>query len=465
MRDTKRRLELFSFHDRTGLARHLEAMAAKGWLLEKIGPAGWVYRRTEPRKLTFYISYYPRASAFDPAPSEDQNTFYDFCEHTGWVLAASYGQMQIFYNERENPVPIETDPVVEVETIRRAAGKNMLISHGVLLAVGLLNSWLYVARLLRDPPGVLSSPANLFTGLCWTQLLLICAVELGGYFRWLRRARRAAQQGEFLETRSHPLVQKLALGIVGAGLLYYGVTVLLTGNTMYRTIAVLMFLYVMVVVILVNGVKELLKHWKVRTGINRAVTFASSFILSFGIMGGIVFGVLAASSRGAFAGENDTYTYHGSTFVLYNDQLPLAVEDLTGMAYEGYVRQRNGEESLLLGQLEVWQTPRFDNPNYRELPTLRYTITEVKAPFLYDICKNSLLRQITDTDFPEGHRDYYEARDAAPWGAAEAYQEVSQAWGPRNRYLLCYEKRIVEIRFDWEPAPEQMAIVAEKLGK
>ena len=33
-----------------------------------------------------------------------------------------------------------------------------------------------------------------------------------------------------------------------------------------------------------------------------------------------------------------------------------------------------------------------------------------------------------------------------------------------NRFLLCYDDRIVVIDFDWSPTPEQMAIVGEKLG-
>ena len=41
MKDTKRRIETFSFFDHTGIARHLAKMAGKGWLLEKISNLGW----------------------------------------------------------------------------------------------------------------------------------------------------------------------------------------------------------------------------------------------------------------------------------------------------------------------------------------------------------------------------------------------------------------------------------------
>ena len=137
MKDKKRRFEIFSFLDYTGIAAHLSKMAEKGWMVESMTNFGWTYRRIEPKKLTFYVSYYPKASEFDPEPTEEQKIFHDFCEHTGWILAAVSAQMQIFYNERENPVPIETDPMLEVETIHAAAKKSYLPAYFVLLAVGI----------------------------------------------------------------------------------------------------------------------------------------------------------------------------------------------------------------------------------------------------------------------------------------------------------------------------------------
>ena len=44
MKEIKREyLPLYSFFDRSGVSKHLESMAAKGWLLEKIGP--WAVKK------------------------------------------------------------------------------------------------------------------------------------------------------------------------------------------------------------------------------------------------------------------------------------------------------------------------------------------------------------------------------------------------------------------------------------
>ena len=79
MKNTRHELFLFSFYDVTGMARHLEKMAAKGWMLQAITPFGLRYRRIEPKALRFTACYYPPASTFDPEPREGQLTLQDFC--------------------------------------------------------------------------------------------------------------------------------------------------------------------------------------------------------------------------------------------------------------------------------------------------------------------------------------------------------------------------------------------------
>lgn len=162
MKNRKHRVELLSFYDHVGISRHLEKMAAKGWMLEKITNLGWVYRRIEPKQLHFTVSYYSKASEFDPEPTEDQKTFYDFCAHTGWQLACSSAQLQIFYNERENPTPIETDAKLEVQAIHASAKKSFIPAYLALLVIALLNGGLFVSGIMSDPIKALSSPSICF---------------------------------------------------------------------------------------------------------------------------------------------------------------------------------------------------------------------------------------------------------------------------------------------------------------
>ena len=145
MKDKKKRLEIISFYDHTGTEKHLEEMAAKGWLLEKISNGLWCYRRIKPQSLKFAVTFFPKASDFDPKPSESQQTFVDYCAESGWKLAGLSAQMQVFYNEDPNPVPIETDPYLQVENIHKAMKRNFLPANLVLLLCGLfqlgMNLW------------------------------------------------------------------------------------------------------------------------------------------------------------------------------------------------------------------------------------------------------------------------------------------------------------------------------------
>ena len=83
------------------------------------------------------------------------------------------------------------------------------------------------------------------------------------------------------------------------------------------------------------------------------------------------------------------------------------------------------------------------------------------------MCKNQTIDKKDETDnadIPEGFKRVYLEQDPTPWKANEVYQLAYQDSGALNSYLLCYDDRIIEISFDWEPTAEQMAIVAEKLS-
>ena len=109
----KRELNLYAFYDHTGLERHLEKMAANGWMLESVGTYALRYRRCEPKKLRFAVVYYPKTDSFCPdEPNHENLTFWDYCAGAGWQIVTQRGDTHIFYNEDLDAVPIETEAVV-----------------------------------------------------------------------------------------------------------------------------------------------------------------------------------------------------------------------------------------------------------------------------------------------------------------------------------------------------------------
>ena len=74
MKNVKRRIRNFSFYDQQAIQKTLEDMAEQGWFLEKTGSFLWTYKRIEPKKLRFSVTYFPAASDFDPGPTDSELT-------------------------------------------------------------------------------------------------------------------------------------------------------------------------------------------------------------------------------------------------------------------------------------------------------------------------------------------------------------------------------------------------------
>ena len=158
----KRELNLYAFYDHTGLERHLEKMAANGWMLESVGTYALRYRRCEPKKLRFAVVYYPKTDSFCPdEPNHENLTFWDYCAGAGWQIVTQRDDTHIFYNENLDAVPIETEAVVQVETMERAK-KGYVLSNTITVACMLPKMlYLQVSQLRRDPVAFLADGYDL----------------------------------------------------------------------------------------------------------------------------------------------------------------------------------------------------------------------------------------------------------------------------------------------------------------
>lgn len=455
MKNKKRRLEFFSFYNHTGIEKHFTEMAKKGWIIESISNFYWTYRKIEPKEIHFCVTYYPRGSDFDPVPNQEQQTFHDFCAHTGWKLACTWFQMQVFYNESVSPVPLETDPIMEVDTLHRACKKNFLPSYFIMLALSLLMSCYFVAGICLDPIGLLSNSSRLVTQFAFLCLFFISAVELITYFTWYKRAKREAQNGSFVDTPSTTKFQAAVMVCIPMVLIWWFINLFAADDPLLAWVAVMMLFGMMGVMLLVNGIKQGLKKAKASRGLNKALTLAACFILPTVLVGIILY---AGISLNRSTVDRD-FERHS--------QISLSVSDFIDVGSTFYVETNSSNQTFLVGQMRVDSFPHWDEEISSQLPDLRYTITHVKVPFLYDWCKDQMFRDLDerdDGDIPAGHRLVYEQQDPAPWGAKEVYRLYQEEGWYMNWYLLCYEDRIVDIRFNWEPTAAHMAITGEKLN-
>lgn len=462
MRNYKYLMAQFTFYDRTGICRILEAQAEKGWLLDKVTNYAWRFRRIEPQKVHFSVTYFPKASAYDPHPSEQQQDLFEFCAHSGWILAGTTAQLQVFYNMAENLVPIETDPMIELENIHRSAKKNYLPGYGMLLVLAVLQIVLQTDQLVTHPLTYLSQNTTLFNWLCQIILLVVCGTELIGYFAWYRRAKPAAQNGEFVETRGYRKFQLILLGIVVAGLILLLVS-------MQPRLATIMILTLVLLFGAIGGTLGL-HVWMKKKGVarntNRIVTWSASFLLSMSVCA-LSVTVLANVFSLPVWEENRVvgqYEWNGHSFDIYKDDIPLRVEDLETVTSPDYSYEAREQNSLLLHKGEysqrIW--------GISDLPELSYSIYSTNIPALYDLC---VREAVTPVDYPIGvYEDgelFYETyvhQEALPWGADYVWRR--QAGGDfYNHWVLCYGSKVVILKPDWELTEGQMAAVGETFGK
>jgi len=462
MKEIKRCFCSFSFYDQQAIQEKLEEMAEKGWMLEKPRSFMWTYKRAEAKKLRFSVTYFPSASDFDPGPTDGELTKIDYCRQDGWNLVTSWGVMQIFCNEDLNAVPIETEPVMQVENICRSMKKNVLFPQAVLGGMLLWNIIIRFSQWRRDPVGELSNPFSIYSVLMFGVLALACLYEIGFYFCWSRKAKAAAQNdGVFLPVRSKPIASWILMA-VSALLLILSYTAL-RGPLGF---VLLWLCMVPFIIVIGNLLKNMLKKRGVSRNVNRIVSVCAVVLLTFLMLGLMTAAIIQGRAR--FNSEKNvtgTYDLYGRTREIYNDPLPLEIEELADVNAQ-WSKEANHQETFLLSSTEYRQyavlTDGNDSVDERKL---EYTITEVKQDFLYDFIKRAVLNSRQDEvhdDFV--FTDHYEPIDASIWNADDAYQ-LHWSDSVLNTYLIFWGNRIVEIKFYWEPTPAQIAITAEKLGK
>lgn len=463
-KDIKRVLSKYSFYDRTHIQQYLEDMAAKGWMLEKITSFYWQFKAIEPQVLHFSVNYFPPASEFDAEPSEQLLTIRDYCAHAGWEFVTANAQMQIYCNAQDNPTPIETDALVEVETIHKAMKKNFLPSQIVLLLLGIFEMGSQFTMFRINPINYFVVTSNFVAILCWLSVIVTCCIEIFGYLHWYKKARYTAEvDGQFINTPSY---RHILLSMSGIVLMVFALWLLTLHNRDMYFILVAVILAFVFIFWFTRFVMKQMKRRKVSATVSRIATVAISFICGFLVMLGVVFGTIHLLHTDLFAEapRYDTYVYQGREFHVYNDELPLYIEDLMETDYTEYSTYWEGRESFLLGEYEGFQRPRMDALGE---PSLRYDVYYIKWGALYDLCVNELAHNYDDwydEDVPEEWRDTFRAVDSKSWNANAVYQKYTGDT-PSEQYILCYDDIVVELTPGFELNDAQKLIISEKLSQ
>lgn len=212
-----------------------------------------------------------------------------------------------------------------------------------------------------------------------------------------------------------------------------------------------------------------LGRWMMKKLKEKGVSKTLNRVVSGICFGGLVTVGMIAVTAAAIAGwipmgeerkPAGQYDWDGLTMEIYNDPLPLTVEDLAD------VDARWSKEA------QIQESPLLVYGNYRQNLlygqeirgyNLSYRIIDVKVPALYDFIKNRLISERQDEVYDDFvFVDHFEPVDPVPWSADEVYQ-LHWSDGILDTYLVCWENRIAEIKFYWQPAQAQLQAAAELL--
>ncbi|HIQ77164.1 MAG TPA: DUF2812 domain-containing protein [Candidatus Faecousia excrementipullorum] len=216
-------LRLFSFGNRKGMCRYLEKMAAKGWMPESLtGDGLWMFRRILPTALKYAVFYARPAKEKDAEAMAKQAEFYELCAHDGWELVCTNSEIQIFCNRRPDPVPLDTDPVAELDRFHAAFLRGFVPTWILTFCLFALSIWqeirycnwnlhwqerLAALGIYREEA---AAPWGLWQAIPWGLFSAALLANIAEYFWWYRRAKKAAQEGIFF---SRPGIHWIALAL------------------------------------------------------------------------------------------------------------------------------------------------------------------------------------------------------------------------------------------------------------
>lgn len=446
MRNIKYARPFLNLYNREGMIRYLEKQARKGWMFAGFGGFGWKFRRIVPKKVHFSIVYFFDASVYDSVPTQELIEFRDYCAHAGWVFVGSSVNMQIFYNESENPTPIETDPVLEVEKIHKVEKKKNVTE---LIRTFCFFTFVGICGYMASRRSIIDLLTNQLTVIlcfhCAMEFLIAFFRAAEHYFWYTNAKRQAAQSGVFPESRSITVISQI-LGYVCA------VIVLAFYANMFGWVGIVFGVLLFMAIFLIS---ILISRWMSDQLYDRQKTKLVTYGIAYAVIPVIIIFVRVIVP----CFQIDQFAPPGSRWARYEQEPPLSVVDILGpdeaeLRYSGWV-----EETPFLARFEVYTYA--DYPSAAE--NMDYTILEIKMPAIYNQCKSEMVEQsgVRENETSETITERYFSIDAAPWGAKEAFQYGIDETDCRNMWLLCYEDLIVEITMSFDPDEEQRLLIGQ----
>lgn len=449
MKMTKRFYPRFAQYDRVGIAEYLEKKAQEGWKLCRVRTFGWEFHRITPQKIHYAVSYFQNLSEWDLFSTPELRTYREFCAHSGWDFVTSVGKMQIFCCDAENPVPIDTDPLLEVECIHEGERKRVIKDW--LTRIGFAVSWVLLIwlRVSNDAVIALSDRWTVCIALMIPCETILETVRFCEYYFWYWRARAIAQaEGKYVPMKGFQIASNIITVTLIALFLFTLSAWFLEDWKIATVTIVLVVIGTASVIAVLFWMRK--KYYSQKTAMIAGIVV---LFIVFGGIGGILTDILHETNY-----ESEEVALPGNRLSQYEELPPLTMADIYGADLDDDFPLTSLNDSLLVGY--------YDFRAYHQDMRLSYDVVEVHFSPLYEVCLNRYLSSegISVSESGAVETERYYLVDETPWGADVAYRYGVDDGNCRYLWLLCYNDRIVEILLSVEPTAEQMALIGEILG-
>lgn len=461
MKDTVKKLIYFRVDRYEDIERKLERLASRGLFLEECSAFFWTFKRGEPQKLKYAVTFFSEGSVFNPGITDNQQTYIDYAAAAGWDFAAQMNQMQIFCSKAGNPVPFETDEREKLQNIKKCMNKSYIPSLLLLLLVFVFNLLVQYHSFRNNPIDFLSSPARLVSAWMIFAVVFYEAYILLDYLLWLRRSERSVAKGGTCMERSSLIARAVNISVMVLSFASLGYLLYLLFFQMRGPALLLCLVQVPVLMLLFHGSVKFLRKKKASALINKIVSVTLLLIAEFAYLAVIMLLILKFGFGGEDARPYRTIAWPpdaASNYVykLYREEIPLTCEDLYGQTdYEYYSYERELDSTVFLTTRAYRQTslPAREAP-----PEIEYEILETRFDFVYRLAREKLLELPKWRD-----KESFEVLDNDVFHTVEAYQRFYDGT-PDGSYVLLFEDKIVTLNLEAVPDERQLQIIKEKLG-
>lgn len=197
-------------YDYVTAEKHLAEMAAKGWILDEIGTYGWRYKKCNPAKMRFAITFVN--SYEDDVQPESASMLESYYASKGWKKLIVWQKMHIYYNMNPEGEPFEKDEMSRLENTWSAI-KNGYIPQAVILLI------VQGLALFRNIKGYIETGVPIGEEEILLFFALGCAVlaplaMLLSYWKWYKKSKEdVKQKGQIFRMKRIGFIGKLFMAL------------------------------------------------------------------------------------------------------------------------------------------------------------------------------------------------------------------------------------------------------------